>query len=110
MEIGSFSAFKVAASEKVDPGQTWTDELHHNGLKIILKGQEISDHVFLAYKSSKTNKTLPLKEQLNQTNSQWVPGCSGQMEMVVIIPKTEREFRISGLKCLRFSSIETFRI
>ena len=46
MEIGSFSAFKVATSEKVDPGQTWTDELHHNGLKIILKGQEISDMVF----------------------------------------------------------------
>ena len=46
MEIGSFLAFKVATSEKVDPGQTWTDELHHNGLKMILKGQEISDNLF----------------------------------------------------------------
>ena len=57
MEIGSFSAFKVATSEKVDPGQTWTDELHHNGLKIILKGQLISKWFFEVVDSlQKTNE------------------------------------------------------
>ena len=56
MEIGSFSAFKVAACEKVDLGQTWTDELHHNGLKIILKGREISDNGITYLHSKKKEK------------------------------------------------------
>ena len=69
-KIGSFSAFKVAASEKVDPGQTWTDELQHNGLKIILKGQEISDTVRAPHRGLKLPKRFTNWHWLKL----WVPG------------------------------------
>ena len=83
MEIGSFSAFKVAACEKVDLGQTWTDELHHNGLKIILKGRELSDNGITYLQSKKKKKKKKKQKKKKKKKKKKMSICALASKKVV---------------------------